>query len=307
MQAVPGPATPLLSRPLRSRPRAPVRLRGPWCRLSVSQPDCRAGRLAEIQGTSDTGTVRRHNEDRFLIDAALGVAAVADGMGGHQAGAVASTTALAVMHELLAQAPAGADSADNADNHADPDRTTVDRRWQAVRTLAHAVGQANAALYAQNRTRGHADGQGMGTTLTGWQWLPDAAAVASFHVGDTRLYRYRDGVLAQLTRDQTAYQLALEQGGAGALPPQNVLLQALGPLASVAPDIVLHDVRAGDVLLLCSDGLHGWVPHAMLQETVAGAPTAAGALGTLCADLVALATAYGSRDNVTAVAARFAT
>lgn len=254
-----------------------------------------------MQGTSDTGTVRRHNEDRFLLDAALGVAAVADGMGGHQAGAVASTTALAVIHDLLAQAPAGADGDD------DPERTTIDRRWQAVRTLQHAVGQANAALYARNRARGHADGQGMGTTLTGWQWLPDAAAVASFHVGDTRLYRYRDGVLAQLTRDQTAYQLALEQGGAGALPPQNVLLQALGPLASVAPDIVLHDVRAGDVLLLCSDGLHGWVPHAMLQETVAGATTAVGALDTLCANLVALATAYGSRDNVTAVAARFAT
>lgn len=254
-------------------------------------------RLVDVQGKSDTGTVRRHNEDRFLIDEALGLAAVADGMGGHQAGAVASTAALAVMHDLLARAPAGAGLDE------DPDRTTVDPRWQALRTLQHAVGHANAALYAQNRTRGHADGQGMGTTLTGWQWLPGTAAIASFHVGDTRLYRYRDAVLAQLTRDQTAYQRALEQGGAGALPPQNVLLQALGPLASVEPDIALHDVRPGDVLLLCSDGLHGWVPHAMLQETVAGA---AHALDTLCADLVALATAYGSRDNVTAVAARFA-
>lgn len=256
-----------------------------------------AVRLAEVQGYSDVGTVRRHNEDRFLIDAALGLVAVADGMGGHQAGAIASASALSVLRDALGQAPDI-----DATIDPDPDRTAVDPRGRQMRTLQGAIAAANGELYAQNRARGQADGQGMGTTLTGWQWLPASAAIVLFHVGDTRLYRYRDRQLAQLTRDQTAYQLALEQGGAGALPPQNVLLQALGPTPLVEPDIALHDVCAGDLLLLCSDGLHGWVPHATLQEALADAERP---LDVLCADLVALATAYGSRDNVTAVAARF--
>lgn len=260
-------------------------------------------RLAQVCGRSDTGAVRRHNEDRFLVDDSLGLAAVADGMGGHRLGAVASADALAVLREAIASAPASMDAAP-ADG--DPDSTAIDRRWGQAAVLQRAVEQANAALYRDNRARGHGDGQGMGTTLTGWQWLPALASIVVFHVGDSRLYRYRDGALVQLTRDQTAYQLALERGGDGALPPQNVLLQAVGPTAHVAPDIALHDVCAGDLLLLCSDGLHGWVPHAELQAQLAAAHAAPGELEALCAELVALAARYGSRDNVTAVAARFA-
>ena len=257
-------------------------------------------RLAQVRGASDTGTVRRHNEDRFLIDEGLRLVAVADGMGGHRSGAVASADALAIVRAALVEEPA---LAQQAECEPDPDSSAVDGRWRQAAVLQRAIGRANAALYRENCIRGHADGQGMGTTLTGWQWLPGRAAIVLFHVGDSRLYRYRDGVLAQLTRDQTAYQLALERGGAGALPPQNVLLQAVGPTAAVEPDIALHDVRAGDLLLLCSDGLHGWVPHADLQEALADP---ACPLDDLCADLVALALHYGSRDNVTAVVARFA-
>lgn len=261
-------------------------------------------RLAHVCGRSDTGAVRRHNEDRFLVDEALGLAAVADGMGGHRLGAVASADALAVLREAIAAAPTPVPP-DAAWPEDDPDDTAIDRRWQQAGVLQRAVERANAALYDENRARGHADGQGMGTTLTGWQWLPALAAILVFHVGDSRLYRYRDGALVQLTRDQTAYQLALERGGAGALPPQNVLLQAVGPTARIEPDIAPHEVRAGDLLLLCSDGLHGWVPHAELQAQLAAAQARPGALDALCADLVALAARHGSRDNVTAVAARF--
>lgn len=261
--------------------------------LPAAGPLC----LAHVHGLSDTGAIRRHNEDRFLIDTALGLAAVADGMGGHLAGEQASAGTLAVLRDELA-AGSGIDAPS-----ADPDATAVDRRWRHTTSLQHAIGSANAALYRENRARGHADGHGMGTTLTGWQWLPELAAIVLFHVGDSRLYRYRDGVLRQLTRDHTAYQLALEAGAPGALPPQNLLLQAVGPAATVVPDIALHAVRAGDLLLLCSDGLHGWVPHAELQQALAeagGEPEAA------CAHLVALAKQHSSRDNITAVLARFA-
>lgn len=252
-------------------------------------------RLDALQGLSDTGTVRRHNEDRFLVDAALGLAAVADGMGGHRYGDVASAATLALLRAALDEAPPQPAQAD------DPDATAVDARWRQAALLQDAIAHANRALYEENCARGQAEGQGMGTTLTGWQWLPGAAAIVVFHVGDSRLYRWRAGELVQLTRDQTAYQLALETGAAGALPPQNMLLQAVGPAAVVEPDIAIHAVRAGDLLLLCSDGLHGWVPHAELERQLGAAQAPA----QLCAELVALAKRYGSRDNITAVAGRF--
>ncbi|WP_205746740.1 PP2C family protein-serine/threonine phosphatase [Duganella callida] len=253
-------------------------------------------RLTEFHGLSDTGDVRAHNEDNFLIDTSLALAAVADGMGGHLAGEVASRDALAVLHACVAaqarHAPAPA---------ADPDATNINPRWRHTMTLLQAIEQANAALYAENRANGRGDGAGMGCTLTGVQAIAEMDAFVVFHVGDSRLYRYRDGVLAQLTRDQTAYQLALESDTPGALPPQNLLLQAVGPSATVQPDLASHDLRHGDLLLLCSDGLHGWVPHAELEAclTDADAP-----LPALCAGLIALAKRHSSRDNITALLAR---
>lgn len=256
--------------------------------------------MTEIHGLSDTGDVRAHNEDDFLIDHALGLAAVADGMGGHMAGEVASAGALAALHAYLA-APPGPVNA-TGDDAADPDATAINQRWRHTAALLRAVERANAALYAENRERGHADGSGMGCTLTGIQTLPGMDAFVSFHVGDSRLYRHRDGVLTQLTRDQTAYQLALESDAPGALPPHNLLLQAVGPAAVVTPDIALHAVQKDDVLLLCSDGLHGWVPHAELEQWLGRASMP---LASLCGELIALAKRHRSRDNITALLLRF--
>lgn len=255
-------------------------------------------RLTEFHGLSDTGDVRRHNEDAFLIDHALSLAVVADGMGGHQSGAAASAGALAALHACLSTQPAADAPAQDAP---DPDATAINPRWRCAAALRQAVEHANHTLFAQNQARGQADGSGMGCTLTGLQALPDMDAFMVFHVGDSRLYRCRDGVLQQLTRDQTAYQLALESGAPGALPPQNLLLQAVGPAPEVAPDIAPHDLRAGDLLLLCSDGLHSWVPHAEMEAWLAQ-PDAP--LSMLCDGLIALAKQHSSRDNITAVLAR---
>lgn len=258
--------------------------------------------IADIAGVSDVGAVRLHNEDRYLIDRELGLVAVADGMGGHRDGALASATMLGILRAALAREPVPA-----IPPEPDPDSTTVDARWRHAGMLRDAVHGANTEVYLMNRARGHDEGQGMGTTLTGWRWLPSLSAVVLFHVGDTRLYRYRNGKLVQLTRDQTAYQLALESGAGGVLPPRHVLLQAVGPSATIDPDIALLQVCAGDVLLLCSDGLHGWVPHGELEAALLAEPdTAPRSLDTLCRHLVALAIQHGSRDNITAVAARFA-
>jgi len=253
-------------------------------------------------GMSEAGEVRAHNEDRFVVDDALGLVAVADGMGGHMSGEVASSGALAALAGSLADSRAGnQDWPPAGDEAGDPDATDLDLRWNGAVRLRRAVESANALLYEENRARGHADGDGMGSTLTGLQFLPALGAVLSFHVGDSRLYRYRDGVLVQLTRDQTAYQLALESGAPGELPPRNLLLQAIGPAPAVAPDFDYHEVRAGDLLLLCSDGLHGWVPHAEIADLLRHEEQ----LHAACAGLLALSRRHASRDNVTVLLARF--
>ncbi len=249
-------------------------------------------------GMSEAGEVRAHNEDRFVVDEALGLVAVADGMGGHMSGEVASSGALAALAGSLADHQ---DLPSSDGEAGDPDATDLDLRWNGAVRLRRAVDRANALLYQENRAQGHADGDGMGSTLTGLQFLPALGAVLSFHVGDSRLYRYRDGLLVQLTRDQTAYQLALESGAPGELPPRNLLLQAIGPAPAVAPDFDCHEVRAGDLLLLCSDGLHGWVPHAEIADLLHREDE----LHAACAGLLALSRRHASRDNVTVLLARF--
>jgi protein phosphatase len=249
-------------------------------------------------GLTDVGLVRQSNEDNFLIDSQLGLVAVADGMGGHDGGEIASCLALETLRDALAASiPKKASPGDAAD----PDATWQDEHMPAIVAVHEAVDAANARVYGANVRKGHGEGSGMGTTLTGfWQSLPGGPLVI-FHVGDSRVYRYRDGELAVLTRDQTMYQQALEAGVSGDFPPRNLLLQAIGPTAAVTPDVKASTARPGDVYLLCSDGLYGNTPHAAIENALAGAH--AQSLEQCCHDLVALAKTHGSRDNITAVLA----
>jgi len=121
-------------------------------------------------------------------------------------------------------------------------------------------------------------------------------------VGDSRLYRYRSGVLQQLTRDQTLYQQALDLGDFEDLPARNLLLQAIGPAAEVTPEIRVLQAEPDDVLLLCSDGLHGSVPHGEIEQSLANATQAT--LGLVCEKLIGLAKDYGGRDNITVMLVR---
>jgi serine/threonine protein phosphatase PrpC len=251
-----------------------------------------------VFGATDVGTVRSSNEDNFLLDEALGLAMLADGMGGHAAGEVASAGVLTELRGYLAaQAPDLPAIAAEARLEPDPDATWSDPAAGAVRLLHAAVGHANASLYAQNCARNRADGGGMGTTLTGFWRASASAPLVVFHVGDSRLYRLRGGVLEQLTRDQTLYQQALEAGMLDQLPPRNLLLQAVGPSPAVTAEVRSHRVLPGDVLMLCSDGLHGSVPHGDIEGALALASEAN--LEQVCARLIGMAKAYGSRDNIT--------
>lgn len=258
-------------------------------------------------GMTDTGTVRRSNEDNFLIDPSLGLIAIADGMGGHESGEIASSDALLAMAQFIrASKPRepGEDGASTlADQLAQPAQndanfSTTDGTLSAMVTLYDAVEFANKRMYQTNvdLRRG---ATGMGTTLTGmWQPAP-GAPVLIFHIGDTRLYRYRQGTLTLLTHDQTMYQHAVDQGFIGVMPPRNLLLQALGPACAVNPELMTQDVEPGDLFMLCSDGLHSASSDAQITTILAGA--SADRLGATCQDLIEQAKRDGSRDNITVV------
>ncbi|MGX7825594.1 PP2C family protein-serine/threonine phosphatase [Actinokineospora sp. 24-640] len=224
---------------------------------------------------TDTGQVRAGNEDAHLV--ADGVYAVADGMGGHAAGEVASALAVAVLGDLA-------------------ERTV---RPEDVRG---ALREANAAILAATvrdpRTRG------MGTTVTGLCLVEFAGSPhwVLFNIGDSRVYRHADGVLTQLTVDHT--ELA-EMVAAGDLTPEeavghplgNVLTRALGIAPAPEPDLLVFPAAPPERFLLCSDGLTLEVDDATIAEVLAEAD---GPRDT-AERLVALAVDAGGRDNVTAV------
>jgi len=249
--------------------------------IPLSPPVLQQMSMGLAYGLTDVGTVRPSNQDNLLLLPELNFVAVADGMGGHIGGDIASTEALLLAWKHLRAQPEAQSDA------------------EALRQMYDAVLFANSTLFRNNASAGLADGYGMGTTLTGmWQPLAGGHALI-FHVGDSRIYRYRNGQLAQLTHDQTLYQQALEAGMTGTLPPRNLLLQAIGPGEDVRPDVFAHPLAPGDLYLLCSDGLYGATEHAALAALLSTATP--DNLPETCAALVEKAKLDGSRDNITAV------
>jgi PPM family protein phosphatase len=230
-------------------------------------------RVAEHFERSDTGRQRRGNEDAYFARAPL--FAVADGMGGAQAGEVASRLAVEVLEQGL---PEGSGS--------------IEDRLRA------RVREANARINAV----GQADDQraGMGTTLTVAHVGEDELTVA--HVGDSRLYRLRDGAFERLTDDHTLVDELVRQGKltpqeADEHPQRSIITRALGPETGVEADSRTWPARAGDVYLICSDGLTSMVEETRVGELVAGAPSLAPAGRAL----IEAANEAGGRDNITVV------
>ncbi len=275
-----------------------------WKQLTPSQPQHLG--LGIACGMTDTGLVRRSNEDNFLIVPGLGLVAIADGMGGHEGGEVASAHALEALASFIGarHAPADGPVPDFQPSAydptlADPDATWTDATMGAMITVHDAVEYANSRLYQTNLDNRRGDGAGMGTTLSGfWQPSPDSPLFV-FHVGDTRLYRLRAGRLQQLTRDQTMYQLAVDTGEVENLPGRNLLLQALGPSPDILPELQTQAVVPGDRFLLCSDGLHGASSDADVSAILSA--TNDENIQDCCARLIELAKRDASRDNITVV------
>ena len=223
---------------------------------------------------TDTGRQRRSNEDRVFEQAPL--FAVADGMGGARAGEVASTIVVDTFTESQALPGSG----------------SVEER------LATVVREANARIH--ELAQADADRAGMGTTVTAAYVGDDAVSFA--HVGDSRAYRWRDGGLERLTTDHSLVEELKRRGRiteqeAEEHPQKSVITRALGPEAAVEVDTLTHPAQAGDVFLLCSDGLTGMVPEDRIAEILAGASD----LQEAGQALIREANERGGRDNITVV------
>lgn len=256
---------------------------------------------------SDVGLSRSLNEDSYQIDEELGLLLVADGMGGHDAGEVASRHAVKLIHEYLSRYGESMDeeATEMMDGTIaeDSDSTWEDLPNPVIGTVAGALDYANKHLYRLNRERGYPDGHGMGTTIAGlWRiGILDEAAI--FHVGDSRLYLYRAGRLILLTRDHTLYQQWVSSGGVGPAPSQNIILRSLGSSLRVNADVRLQSLQNGDLILICSDGLTSMVSDAQIESTLARVDPEQ--LQATCESLVAQANAEGGKDNITVMLAWF--
>ncbi len=229
---------------------------------------------------TDVGRRRRTNEDRFGSDPSLGLFLVADGMGGHTAGQVASKIAIDAMQGALRTETGGA---------------------SLIERLRSAVALANETIF--RAAVAQPELAGMGTTLVALLVQGGRAAVA--HVGDSRVYRVRGGRIRQLTDDHSLVGELQRRGEISAdaareHPHRHVLTRALGVRTVAEPDFGELTLEAGDVFLLCSDGLTHQVRDDELAKAVTGEPD----LDAVCDRLVALANSRGGDDNITVLLVR---
>jgi protein phosphatase len=240
-------------------------------------------------GSTDPGLKRKLNEDWFLRDDDLGLYVVADGVGGHAKGEVASEEATDQILSFVRQERAAIDRV-----RADP---SAPNRQAARRVLESAVQSACYMVFGLAEL--DPDQKGMSTTISTLLMAGDRAFTAQ--VGDSRIYRLRDGRGAQLTEDHTLVNYKLKQGiiseqEARTMKGKNVITRAVGHKDYVEVDTNELDVRAGDRYLLCSDGLHGYLSDGELEQVMAD-----GDENEAAERFIKLAIGRGGKDNVTVV------
>lgn len=245
--------------------------------------------VLDIALSSDAGVIRSHNEDAVFADADLGIAILADGMGGYNAGEVASGMATSLLATGFATLLREAQTDDKLLSH--PEQLINDE-----------ICGTNAAIFNASQTE--IKYSGMGTTLVFAWFLNSRLYVA--HVGDSRAYLWRDGVLSGLTRDHSLLQEQIDSGTisldeARVSLNRNLVTRALGIEPEVEVDIGVHDVREGDILLLCSDGLNDMLDDDQISEVI---EVHGGNLAIAAEQLVEQANDYGGRDNVSVILVR---
>lgn len=240
-------------------------------------------------GQTDVGRKRTGNEDAFVVDAPHGIYIVADGMGGHSAGEVASARAIEVVQKhivdrfgvmkQLAESP--------TPQHAQAAQQLVEQAIQAACADIYRAAQADASK------------RGMGTTFVGMFVAGDKAIIG--HVGDSRIYLFRQGQAHRLTEDHTLISAQLKAGTitkaeAAKSPYRNVITRAVGIQESVQVDTLSVDMMPGDLFMLCSDGLHGYMADEETSTLLGAAPW-----DQLPRKLIELANTRGGKDNITCI------
>jgi protein phosphatase len=244
----------------------------------------------EIVSQSDPGKVRSHNEDSVAFDAASGLVVLADGMGGYNAGEVASGIAVSVLsteikHHLQNIKPEEPDAFSGEDS--------------GVVLLRDNVQKANASIF--HAAESQPQYSGMGTTIVAGLFYDDRVAVA--HVGDSRMYRLRGEVFEVVTKDHSLLQEQLDSGmiskeDARTSKNKNLVTRAVGIDAEVEPEVHVYDVQVGDIYLFCSDGLNDMVVD---EEIASALLTLKANLPLAASELVQMANDNGGRDNVSVI------
>ena len=235
---------------------------------------------------TDSGRARENNEDSVVFDAATQTMVLADGMGGYNAGEIASGMATAFIKSELSRWLAEAGHGANVK--------------EVRRAMEICVGNANLSIY--NAANSNAQYAGMGTTLVVGVFLGETLLIG--HIGDSRCYRVREGVLEQITKDHSLLQ---EQIDAGLITPaqavnssiKNLVTRALGVEAQVLLEVNEHAVLPGDLYMLCSDGLSDMVDDPAIAKIL----LAEIGLETVAEELIAAANANGGRDNISVLLA----
>jgi PPM family protein phosphatase len=250
------------------------------------------GKLTFV-GKTDTGRVREHNEDTIASDVDVGLLVLADGMGGYNAGEVASGIAVKTITNLVREGLAR------------EDLTAVDRSTGLTRpsiVLRDAITRANKIIYQTARSQ--AECEGMGTTVVAALFYDNRISIA--HVGDSRLYRQRGSEIAQVTMDHSLLQELVDRGfyspeEAQRAANKNYVTRALGVEPQVEVEVQEQPVDKGDIFILCSDGLSDMVEDEDIRLTIS---TFGANLDTVAKQLIQLANENGGRDNVSVVLAQ---
>lgn len=244
--------------------------------------------VLEFASLTDTGLVRAHNEDAIETSVELGLAVLADGMGGYNAGEVASKMCveLITQHLKYRQQSAWIPLLSR--------QTSVAARW-----INEAITNANTCVL--EAAHAHAEYLGMGTTIVVALCHQDKLLIA--HVGDSRAYRLRKNELTQMTRDHSVLQAQIDAGliteeQAQFSPIKNLITRAVGAQENIEVEIHDHQLEEGDLYLLCSDGLTDMVKYDQIQQILRRHPDQ---LDLCCKALVACANMNGGRDNISVI------
>ena len=250
------------------------------------------GKIA-INGLTDVGSVRDHNEDSIMVDEGLGLAILADGMGGHRGGEMASAITVSTIQETLSRELKNISTGD----------TDEDTGYSVESIAVHnAVALANESVYkASNENQQY---KGMGTTVVVVLFYDNRFTVA--HVGDSRLYRLRGGTLEQVTRDHSLMQELIDRGfytpeQARESLNKNLVTRAIGIEQGVQIDVQEDVALVDDIYLLCSDGISDMIDDDLIQQTIVDCGND---LEKAASELVRQANEHGGKDNISAILAR---